>query len=188
VFGVFYLGFMITFVREPPVGRRLVLKVRAVQAQQEIQDQLLMGPVPGSIIADPTTGKMYRVQSTEANPHAGFKICPSGVPLISNPTPEDLKASTRCRDGGPFNPQDRAAEGIDTPCTAGTVVYLCNPQTGLKMEQLTPSDADYDRSSKNHWQMPQPTWTEPHSWMHLEWAEGIRRFRDCGAEGVGSDR
>ncbi len=171
--GVFYLAFVVSFTYEPPVGQRMVLKKRQAEAQ-ETGTQPFMGLVPGTVIADPKTGKMYRVHSSSTSPQ-GFVICPNGIPVTHNPTELDLIEATECRDGHPFRPQDREAEGINTPCTAGTVVHLCgrpgSPQEGQKMESLTPSDDEYRKweQQRGHWMPPEPSYTEPHSWLHLEW-------------------
>jgi len=189
IVAVFFTVFAITFTTEPPVGRRMVVKKRLAEAQENPYT----GLAPGTMVVDPATHKMYRVQSSSTGP-SDFVICPGGVPVTHNPTALDLTEAIRCRDGHPFRPEDRAAEGIYTPCTAGTVVQLCGrpgtPQAGKKVEDLGPSDEDYHRADElgkklhGYVMPPEHIFTEPHSWLHLGIPEASAVVGEIGAFGT----
>lgn len=146
----------------------------------EVQE-LAPGLTVGSKIRGPD-GKVWTIQSNETNP-PGWYPCPNNMPA-THPTGADLNATLRCRDGYPFTPADRAAENIDTPCTAGAVWYLCNEQGDL-MLRLGPSQQEIKAATspdpsiimpqpgmkttkpQKTWPSPVPPWGQPTSRWHL---------------------
>lgn len=164
----------------------------------EVQ-QLAPGLTPGSTVLGPD-GRIWTVQSTETNPYPGFDPCGPNGPGA------DMLTALRCRDGQPFNPADRKAQGIDTPCTAGTIVYYCN-SAGQKIEELGPSDAEYNQAQshnpsvvtpalghrwtqpKQTWDPPLPPWAAPNSWLHgigIGVSKAWAVYGEVGNVGLGS--
>ena len=84
---------------------------------------------------------------------AGYKPCPpDGPPPVGKITTEDISASVRCCNGS------KQIEG----CTAGTIMFSCNPKTGERIELVSPSKAQMDEWLREDLVVPMAVTTTPH--------------------------
>ena len=165
VVAVGYVDVLATFARTSlgvgPYGRAVVraesmLAVPVVEAQENAAGTVIQVPVPAPGSVWEFNGKKYQVrpgpQRITPGP-AGYKICPNGVPVTHDVTQAEVQEATKCRDGNPLSPN----------CTAGSISYLCNPETSQKVEMVTPSNAERMAAAARGVQIPDVIQIGPHN-------------------------
>jgi hypothetical protein len=118
---------------------------------------------PGTIYRDPQTGR-YTYDGLPETPEEWLRRAPSGChictrkPGETSDTLKEMFAGMKCR------PAEPAGEPTDLKgkCIHGIVIFLCNPTTGLKVEEILSSDADEQAAMSKGYVPPRATFTEPH--------------------------